>query len=485
MKRRVGGLETEYGLVCVRADGSRALEPEAAARELFRPVVAMGRSSNVFLRNAARLYLDVGSHPEYATAECDDWWELVAQDRAGDRIFADLAAQANACLAEDGQDARIHLLKNNVDSAGNAFGSHENYLVDRRGEFTRLPRYLLPFLVTRQIITGAGGVVRSAPEDGTASHRAAAATADGTAREADGARFVFSRRSDHMWEAVSSATTRTRPIINTRDEPHGDPTRFRRLHVIVGDSTMSAVSTHLRFATTDLVLRAIESGRALPELALHDDIAAIRAVSRDLAGTTPIPLADGGTTTAVEVQQRWLDHVSDLADESEQQTLQDWQRAIDAVRTGDRSWAAENLDWAIKERLFAQVAERRGVGLEDPAIERLDLAYHDIEPAQGVFHALRRRGLAPQGPADERIEAARTTAPTTTRAHLRGQVVTAAQEHGVDHVVDWTTLRLTRPGAMPVQVLDPFTTELPAVDALLEEIRSHGSGSPRSSMPFA
>ena len=225
MIRRVGGIETEFGLVCVRADGSRALEPEAAARELFRPVVAMGRSSNVFLRNAARLYLDVGSHPEYASAECDDWWELVAQDRAGERIFADLTAQANQALAADGQDARIHLLKNNVDSVGNAFGSHENYLVDRRGEFTRLPKYLLPFLVTRQIVTGAGGVVHD--EDETGQRRA---------------RFVFSRRSDHMWEAVSSATTRTRPIINTRDEPHGDANLYRRLHVIVGDSTMSEVS---------------------------------------------------------------------------------------------------------------------------------------------------------------------------------------------------------------------------------------------------
>jgi len=473
MKRRVGGLETEYGLVCVRADGSRALEPEAAARELFRPVVAMGRSSNVFLRNAARLYLDVGSHPEYATAECDDWWELVAQDRAGDRMFAELAAEATERLAADGQDARIHLLKNNVDSAGNAFGSHENYLVDRRGEFTRLPRYLLPFLVTRQIVTGAGGVVRPAPADGAPE------------QEAGPAQFVFSRRSDHMWEAVSSATTRTRPIINTRDEPHGDPTRFRRLHVIVGDSTMSEVSTHLRFATTDLVLRAIESGRALPELALHDDIAAIRAVARDLTGTTAIPTADGGTTTAIEVQQRWLDHVTEFADESEQDVLETWQRGIDAVRTGDRSWAATHLDWAIKERLFHQVAERRGVDLGDPAIERLDLAYHDIDPTQSVFAALQRRGLAPQVLDEQRIERARTTAPTTTRAHLRGQVVTAAQEHGVDDVVDWTTLRLTRPGAMPVQVLDPFATELPAVDALLEEIRASAAGAPESPPPFA
>ena len=468
MKRRVGGLETEFGLVCVRADGSRALEPEAAARELFRPVVAMGRSSNVFLRNAARLYLDVGSHPEYATAECDDWWELVAQDRAGERIFADLTAQANQRLAEDGQDARIHLLKNNVDSAGNAFGSHENFLVDRRGEFTRLPRYLLPFLVTRQIVTGAGGVAPAVP---------------GEAGEGAGAQFVFSRRSDHMWEAVSSATTRTRPIINTRDEPHGDANLYRRLHVIVGDSTMSEVSTHLRFATTDLVLRAIESGRALPELGLADDIAAIRAVARDLTGAAPLPTAGGGTTSALEVQQRWLDHVADLAEGEETEVLESWQKALDAVRTGDRTWAAQNLDWAIKERLFTQVRERRGIDLEDPAIERLDLAYHDIDPARGVFFALQRRGLAPAILPEVRIERARTIAPTTTRAHLRGQVVTAAQEHGVDHVVDWTTLRLTRRGAMPVQVMDPFATELPAVDALLAEIREQGA--PAAEPPLA
>lgn len=476
MKRRVGGLETEFGLVCVRADGTRALEPEEAARELFRPVVAMGRSSNVFLKNAARLYLDVGSHPEYATAECDDWWELVAQDRAGEQIFADLTAQANDRLAEAGHDARIHLLKNNVDSEGNAFGSHENYLVDRRGEFTRLPRFLVPFLVTRQIVTGAGGVVT---DDGIGDKNSDDKNS-GDKTDADAAagaaRFVFSRRSDHMWEAVSSATTRTRPIINTRDEPHGDPSRFRRLHVIVGDSTMSEVSTHLRFATTDLVLRAIESGRTLPDVALADDIAAIRAVARDLTGSTPLPRADGGTTTALEIQQRWLDHVSDLAeDETERETLETWQKALDAVRTGDRTWAAQHLDWAIKERLFTQVTERRGTDMSDPALERLDLAYHDLDPERGLFDALRRRGLAPTVLHAEQIQRARTTAPTTTRAHLRGQVVTAAQEHGVDHAVDWTTMRLTRPGAMPVQILDPFTTTSADVEALIAEIRAQGA----------
>ncbi len=450
MKRRVGGLETEYGLVCVRADGQRALEPEAAARELFRPVVAMGRSSNVFLRNAARLYLDVGSHPEYATAECDDWWDLVAQDRAGERIFSDYARQANEAFADRGEDARIHLLKNNVDSAGNSFGSHENYLVDRRGEFTRLPQHLLPFLITRQMITGAGGI----------------------ARDEDGARFVFSRRSDHMWEAVSSATTRTRPIINTRDEPHGDATRFRRLHVIVGDSTMSEVSTWLRFATTDLVLRLIESGRTLQDLRLADPIAAIRAVARDLTGRAPVALADGRTMTALEIQHRCLDQVHAVADDADAEVLATWERALTAVETGDLDWAATHLDWAIKQRLLTTTAERRGLALDSPQLQRLDLAYHDIDPEHGLFFVLQRRGGAPAVLDEDRIERARTTAPATTRAHLRGQVVTAAQDHGVDHVVDWTTMRLARAGAMPVQVLDPFATESAAVDALLDEIRA-------------
>lgn len=455
MRRRVGGLETEFGIVCVGTDGSRRLEPEQAARELFRPVVAMGRSSNVFLTNGARLYLDVGSHPEYATAECDTWWELVAQDVAGQQIFADLVAQVNERLADDGNDARVHLFKNNVDSAGNSFGSHENYLVDRRGEFTRLPQHLLPFLITRQIVTGAGGVVIEP---------------DGTGR------FVFSRRSDHMWETVSSATTRTRPIINTRDEPHGDPSRFRRLHVISGDSTMSELSTWLRFATTDLVLRVIESGQALPNLALEDPIAAIRAVARDLTGNQEIPLASGGTTTALEIQQRWHDLAADTADTTEPDeidALEAWQRALDAVRTADRSWARTRLDWAIKEELFTQVSTRRGVNLADPAIERLDLAYHDIGPDGSLHASLQERGRAPRILEADRIEQARTTAPTTTRAHLRGQVVRTAQEHRVDHVVDWTTMRLTRSGSTSVQILDPFCTQSDQVDALLDQIRSH------------
>ena len=467
MKRRVGGLETEFGLVCVDSQGGRALEPEQAARELFKPVVRMGRSSNVFLTNAARLYLDVGSHPEFATAECDDWWDLVAQDRAGERIFADLAAQADAAFAERGEDARIHLFKNNVDSAGNSFGSHENFLVDRRGEFTRLPEHLVPFLVTRQIITGAGGIVTD---------------------DAGESQYVFSRRSDHMWEAVSSATTRTRPIINTRDEPHGDASRYRRLHVIVGDSTMSEVSTWLRFATTDLVLRVIESGRALPSLALADPIAAIRTVARDLTGTAPLPLAAGGSITALELQHRHLALAEAIAEPEDAEALELWRRSLDAVATSDpgsidRAWARTHLDWAIKQDLLLGAASRKELALDSPAIQRLDLAYHDIAPQRGLFFALQRCGLAPAVLEDDRIDAARAVAPATTRAHLRGRVVTEAQRHGVDHVVDWTTVRLGRQGAAPVSLMDPFETESAAIDAIIDEIRSTGTDAARTPLP--
>lgn len=454
MIRRVGGLETEYGLVCVRSDGSAAREPEAAARELFRPVVARGRSSNIFLPNAARLYIDVGSHPEFATAEHDDWRELVAQDRAGDLILRELTETANAAFAEQGEDARIHLLKNNVDSAGNSFGSHENYLVDRRGEFTRLPAVLLPFLVTRQIVTGAGGV---APTD------------DGRGQ------FVFSRRSDHLWEGASSATTRARPLINTRDEPHGDSSRFRRLHVISGDSTMSELSTWLRFATTDLVLRLIESGRAVPDLSLQTQgestHQAISSVARDLAGDASLEMADGSTTTAVALQQRYLDLVAPLAEDHERDVLETWQKALDAVRTGDRSWASRTLDWAIKEQLFEQVAERRGVELGDPQIERLDLAYHDLDVQHGLFWKLRGRGLAPQMLKDADVERLREYPPATTRAHLRGRFIRAAEEAGAPWAADWTSVRWDRQGQRPVQLMDPLVTESDAVDELIERMR--------------
>ena len=218
--RRIYGIETEYGITCASAaGGAPPLDADHAARLLFDPVIARSRTSNVFTRGGARLYLDVGSHPEYATAECDRLTDLLAQDRAGEITMADLAARANADLAARGVPGRIHLLKNNTDSAGTGFGCHENYLVRRRADFWNAARTRVAHLVTRQILVGAGHVLPGA---------------DGAP-----ARYVFSQRADQMEDAVSSATTRSRPIINTRDEPHADASRYRRMHVIVGDSNIA------------------------------------------------------------------------------------------------------------------------------------------------------------------------------------------------------------------------------------------------------
>ena len=221
VQRRIMGIETEFGVTCT-FHGHRRLSPDEVARYLFRRVVSWGRSSNVFLRNGARLYLDVGSHPEYATAECDSLIQLVTHDRAGERVLEDLLIDAEQRLADEGIGGDIYLFKNNTDSAGNSYGCHENYLIVRAGEFSRISDVLLPFLVTRQLICGAGKVLQT-PKAAT---------------------FCLSQRAEHIWEGVSSATTRSRPIINTRDEPHADAEKYRRLHVIVGDSNMCEYHHH-------------------------------------------------------------------------------------------------------------------------------------------------------------------------------------------------------------------------------------------------
>ena len=282
MDRRIFGIETEYGVTCT-FKGQRRLSPDEVARYLFRRVVSWGRSSNVFLRNGSRLYLDVGSHPEYATAECDDLTELVVHDKAGERILEGLLVDAEQRLAEEGVTGDIYLFKNNTDSAGNSYGCHENYLVGRHGEFSRLADVLIPFLVSRQIVVGAGKVLQ-------------------TPR---GAIYCVSQRAEHIWEGVSSATTRSRPIINTRDEPHADAERYRRLHVIVGDSNMNETTTLLKVTMTDLVLRMIEAGVPIKDMTLENPIRAIREISHDMTGRRKVRLANGREMSALEIQSEY------------------------------------------------------------------------------------------------------------------------------------------------------------------------------------
>src|SRR6186713_3147146 len=284
MERRIFGIENEYGVTCTFR-GQRRLSPDEVARYLFRRVVHWGRSSNVFLENGARLYLDVGSHPEYATPECDDVREVVAHDKAGERILEHLLAAAELRLHEEGIAGDVYLFKNNTDSAGNSYGCHENYLVSRHGEFGRLADILIPFLVTRQLICGAGKVLQ-------------------TPR---GAVYCLSQRAEHIWEGVSSATTRSRPIINTRDEPHADAARYRRLHVIVGDSNMSEYATFLKVGTCSILLRMLEDPKVvLRDMTLENPIRAIREISHDLTCKRRVRLANGREASALEIQSEYL-----------------------------------------------------------------------------------------------------------------------------------------------------------------------------------
>ena len=457
--QRIMGLETEFGLMCASDSGGEPpLDVEAAAAELFRPILAAGGSTNSFLPNGARLYLDVGAHPEYATAECRSVADLVANDRAGERLCASMAAQADSRLASKGVGGRIHLFKNNLDAAGNSFGCHENYLVRRRTDYRTRIAATLPYFVTRQIVAGAGYIRRA--KDGPAA-------------------YCFSQRADQMWDAISSASTRSRPMINTRDEPHGDPELYRRMHVIVGDSNMCEATTALKVAATQAVLAMLEDGGILPRMELADPVMAIRDTSADLAGRARLELADGGWITPIEVQERTREAVlrhfdargyTAELDASTSYLLDLWGRAVESVKSGDPSAVATEIDWAAKLSLFSRYMERTGATLDDPRLARLDLAYHDITAA-GLRPSMEETGMLRTFASAEAVRAAMTTPPSDTRAKLRGDFVEKARRRRLDYAVDWTNLRLLEAeGTRSVVLKDPFASVDERVDRLMEEM---------------
>ncbi len=448
MQRRIFGIETEFGVTCT-FHGQRRLSPDEVARYLFRRVVSWGRSSNVFLRNGSRLYLDVGSHPEYATAECDDLVQLVTHDKAGERILEDLLVDAERRLADEGIGGDIFLFKNNTDSAGNSYGCHENYLVTRAGEFSRIADVLLPFLVTRQLICGAGKVLQ-------------------TPR---GAVYCLSQRAEHIWEGVSSATTRSRPIINTRDEPHEDAERYRRLHVSVGDSNMAEATTLLKVGSANLVLEMIEDGVQFRDFSLDNPIRAIREISHDLTGRRLVRLAGGREASALDIQREYFsrakEHVEKRGpDPVAERVIELWGRTLDAVETQDLTRIDREIDWAIKHRLVERYQAKHGLELSSPRIAQLDLAYHDIRRGRGIFDLLQRKDLVARVTEDGEIEAAKDTPPQTTRAKLRGDFIAAAQQAGRDFTVDWVHLKLNDQAQRTVLCKDPFR----AVDERVERL---------------
>ncbi|MQY38922.1 Pup--protein ligase [Streptomyces sp. RB17] len=450
MDRRIFGLENEYGVTCTFR-GQRRLSPDEVARYLFRRVVSWGRSSNVFLRNGARLYLDVGSHPEYATPECDNVIELVTHDKAGERILEGLLVDAERRLHEEGIAGDVYLFKNNTDSAGNSYGCHENYLVARHGEFSRLADILIPFLVTRQLLCGAGKVLQ-------------------TPR---GAVYCVSQRAEHIWEGVSSATTRSRPIINTRDEPHADAERYRRLHVIVGDSNMSETTMLLKVGATDLVLRMIEAGTVMRDLTLENPIRAIREVSHDITGRRKVRLASGREASALEVQREYFDKAVDFCDRrgirtgTVAQVLELWGRALDAIEAEELDRIGTEIDWVMKYKLIERYRAKNNMTMSHPRVAQIDLAYHDIHRRRGLYYLLEKKGQAARVCNDLKIFEGKSVPPQTTRARLRGDFIRRAQEQRRDFTVDWVHLKLNDQAQRTVLCKDPFRSVDDRVEKLI------------------
>jgi proteasome accessory factor A len=452
MERRIFGLENEYGVTCTLR-GQRRLSPDEVARYLFRRVVSWGRSSNVFLENGARLYLDVGSHPEYATPECDLINDLVAHDKAGERILEQLLESAEARLREEGIRGVIYLFKNNTDSAGNSYGCHENYLTSRRDDFAHYAEVLIPFFVSRQIYAGAGKILQ-------------------TAR---GPMFCVSQRAEHIWEGVSSATTRSRPIINTRDEPHADAERFRRLHVIVGDSNMCEYATYLKVGSASIVLRMLEDpGAILRDMTLDNPIRAIREISHDITCSRKVRLANGRELSALEIQAEYLERAiryqrSRGLSPQEDLALAMWQHCLQGIEKDPLSLDRE-VDWVIKHRLIEHYRARHDVPLSHPKVALVDLQYHDVSRTRGLFYRLQDRGMVERTTTDEAIEVAMDKPPPTTRAALRGEFVKRAKERRRDFTVDWVHLKLNDQAQRTVLLKDPFKCTDERVDKLIESL---------------
>lgn len=425
---RVRGLETEYGLSLrldtgrTLPDGSDAVQrwrrvgSDEAARRLFAPVVAEHAATNTFLRNGGRLYLDVGSHPEYATPECRSIGDLVAHDRAGDAIVNRLADRALVAAASEGTPARISVLKNNLDSHGNSYGSHENYQIRRGLDYGELGAALTGFLATRQLLCGAGRWVRTG----------------------QGSWFEMSQRAEHMWEPVASSTTRSRPFINTRDEPHADPALHRRLHVVVGDSNLNQRTLLLRIGATELVLRAIEAGERFTGLQPADPAVAIRQCARDLRGRRPITLTTGEQMAPLDLQRRyWQAAAPFVLGDAELATAHDlWGRVLDAIADDDLARIEGDVDW-VGKYLLLRAWQQRHPDAGDARLAQLDLAWHDIRPGQGLFGLAEQQGRMRTVVSPDAVARAVDEPPGDTRAALRSRFITAAQTSRRSYTVDW------------------------------------------------
>ena len=449
MQRRIFGLESEYGLISSSPSGHISLSVESALGYLFEKVVSRQRGTNDFLRNGGRLYQDTGCHPEYATPECDNPLDLTLHDKAGERIVEELLLTAEKRLRENGIDCDLYIFKNNTDSVGNTYGCHENYLVERAVNFHKLAELLIPFFVTRQVFAGAGKVLKTRL----------------------GNHYYISQRAQHIYQEISGATTSSRGIINTRDEPHADEERYRRLHVIVGDSNMSEVSTYLKVGTTALVLAMVEDGALRRDLALEDPVRAIKEISHDTTCTRKVRLKRGKEFSAIELQREYLDLARAYyatVEQSPQVTdlLERWERVLTQLAEDPRQCARE-LDWVIKQELIGSYMGRKGVGFDDQRIGMLDLQYHDIRRDRGLYYMLCRAGKVDRLFDEETVEQATVIPPQTTRARVRADFINFANANNKSYDVGWSYLKLNDRYQRTILCKDPFKPTDPRVDELI------------------
>ena len=356
---------------------------------------------NIILPNASRYYVD-HAHPEYSSPECAGPRDAVVWDKAGERIL-ERSMQAARNAVPEGE--RIAIYKNNSDGKGNSYGCHENYLVDRRTPFPHLVKHLIPFFVTRSVFTGAGKV-----------------GAENGAPDVD---FQISQRADFFEVEVGLETTFKRPIINTRDEPHADPERYRRLHVIVGDSNMSEVATLLKLGTTAILLEMIEDEFLADDFTLLEPVRAMRQVSHDPSCRQTIELADGRKLTAVELQWEYFRLAKKYAQENAmggdtEALLDRWERVLDGLERDPLSLKRE-LDWVAKLAVMEAYRDRDGLQWNDPKLRLIDLQYHDVRRSKSLYWRLVRKGNLERVTTDEEIEHAVDHPPEDTRAYFRGE----------------------------------------------------------------
>jgi len=428
--------------------------------ERERPNPDYNRQLNKPLANGGRLYVD-GAHPEYSTPECSNPREVVAFERVGERILA-------KCLEEMARvrgSEQYVLYKNNSDGKGNSYGYHENYLVSRTVPFDKIARVLTPFLVTRPIFAGAGKV--------------------GAENQTSPAEYQLSQRADFFECLMDLNTMVKRPIINTRDEPHADRARFRRLHVIVGDANMAELSTYLKVGTLDIVLDLLESGADLPQLELEEPVRVFKQVSRDLEVKETIKLVGGRPTTALSVQRAYLKaaqtfYASSAPTPVMQEVLVRWEEVLNKLERDPRLLVKE-LDWVAKRHMIESYMDRKGCGWDDPRMKLMDLQYHDVRSEKGLFYTLERNNLIERIVQEEDIQQAELHPPTGTRAYFRGRCVSkfAKSLYGAS----WTSVLFDvgNTTIKKVPLMDPhrgtqtLTRELldtsDTVDALLEKLK--------------